>query len=129
MSREKPRVKFMCFLCGESSEKAPELCSVNFHKFGEMTLNSKKNAFTGYFQQGCAHVSCLEKYMAKTGLDPENCVVCGQSIKSSWSWAMKLAVYVYRKPGCASLLSIHNSCFKKIKVNEFALFSSSFGSN
>jgi hypothetical protein len=97
---------------------------VNFHKRGELKLNEKKNAFIGFFQQGCAHVSCLKKYMAKAAGDTENCVVCAQSIKSRLSQAMKLAVYIYSKRGCASLLNIHNSCFAKIKATESALFRS-----
>lgn len=93
---------------------------MNFHKSGELTLKDTKTAFIGFFQQGCAHVSCLEKYIAKASRDTESCVVCAQSTKSRLSQAMKLAVYMYRKRGCASLLNIHNSCFNKIKVKEFA---------
>jgi hypothetical protein len=90
----KPRVKFMCFLCGQASAKGPELCSVNFHKAGELALNDKKNVFIGFFQQGCAHVSCLEKYIANASRDSESCVVCAQSTKSRLSQAMKFAVYI-----------------------------------
>ncbi len=116
----KQKNTFMCFLCGKFSETGPGLCSVNFHHCKALVLNEKKNGYIGWFQQGATHHSCIEQFLGKADREPETCVVCDKEIgRLGRIRCTKLAVYIYRKRGCAGVLNIHNKCFRKIKLKEF----------
>jgi hypothetical protein len=115
---KKERQKYVCFLCGGAFEIGPGFCSVNFHNFGKLETNSKGDGYAAFFQQGAAHLTCLEKQFS--GAESERCSVCSDSINTPAA-AMKLAIYVYRKPGCDRVVSTHEACFRKIKREEFFL--------
>lgn len=119
-SPKKARTTYMCCLCGIFSETGPGLCAVNFHDFKKLRLNELKNGYAGSFQKGYAHLPCLEKYLAFDETEGNKCVACCSLIKTP-STALKLAVYVYRKRGCYSVIPIHEKCFRKIKQKQFPL--------
>lgn len=115
--------KYLCLLCGGTSEVGPEFCSVNLHQFEPLTLNSKKNGFKGFFGQGGVHARCIEPFLQKSVGREGICVVCDKPItKSIFKGASKLAIYIYRKKDCAGVISIHDRCFKKIKCQDFLFF-------
>ena len=115
----KEKNKYMCCFCGEFSELNFNMCSVNIHKYGELTLNEKGNMYLGSTQQGYSHLTCFEKNFITE--HDSNCGHCNKSIKISLL-AIKLAVYVYRKRGIYKLACCHSKCFKKIKHSSFPLF-------
>ncbi len=119
-SSKKARTTYMCCLCGIFSETAPGLCAVNFYDFKKLKLNELKNGYAESFQNGYAHLPCLEKYLAFDETDENTCVTC-RSVITNPSTALKLAVYVYRKRGCYSVLPLHEKCFRKIKEEQFPL--------
>lgn len=117
---KKARTTYMCCLCGIFSETGPGFCAVNLHDFKKLKLNEQKNGYAESFQKGYAHLSCLEKYMTSDETHENTCAACRSAIYDP-STALKLAVYVYRKRGCYSVLSIHEKCFRKIKQEQFPL--------
>ena len=119
-SSKKARTTYMCCLCGVFSETGPGLCAVNLHDFTTLELNEQKNWYGGSFQKGYAHLPCLEPYIPSDETDDNHCTVCRSSIRTS-STALKLAVYVYRKRGCYSVIPMHEKCFRKIKHEQFPL--------
>lgn len=120
MSRKQQNT-FMCFICGGYSEKGPDLCSINFHQYGELELNEKRNGYKGFFQQRAAHASCLDPLLSGSEENPNRCAVCHKTIRSMLRRSTKLAVYRYRKRGCSHVISLHDSCLKGIKAKDFPL--------
>ena len=118
LSSKKARTTYMCFFCGIFSETGPGLCAVNLHDFKTLKLNEKKNGYEESFQKGYAHLPCLEQYLAFDEIDENMCAAC-RSVIQPPSTALKLAVYVYRKRGCYSVMPIHEKCFRKIKHEQF----------
>jgi len=121
MKPQKPKTKFVCCICGKSSETGPDLCSVNLHNFEVLKLNQKKNGYLGAFSKGTVHLSCIQKYLPNGKDEPGKCVVCRHSINGDSTPGLKLAIYVYRKRGCSAALDMHENCFKKIKSKSFPL--------
>lgn len=119
-SSKKGRTTYMCFVCGIFSETGPGLCAINFHDFKKLRLNELKNGYAESFQKGYAHLPCLENNLSSDETDENNCASCHSVIKTP-STALKLAVYVYRKRGCYSVIPLHEKCFRKIKHAEFPL--------
>lgn len=120
-SKARVKNKYVCMICGDASYPGPSICSVNLHDFEDLRLNEKKNGYLGVFQKGAAHYACLESYILKDASKLESCVVCDRAIDGVDCSAMKLAVYVYRKRGCAAVLSIHEKCFQQVKIENFPL--------
>ena len=110
----------MCLVCGIFSETGPGLCAINLHDFKKLKLNELKNGYEESFQKGYAHLPCLEQHITFGETNEHNCAACRSVIKTPTT-AMKLAVYVYRKRGCHSVIPIHETCFRKIKHAEFPL--------
>ena len=119
-SSKKAPTTYMCFFCGVFSETGPGLCAVNLHNFKKLKLNELKNGYEESFQKGYAHLPCLENSIPSADTDESHCAVCRSSIRTP-STALKLAVYVYRKRGCYSVIPIHEKCFRKIKHDQFPL--------
>ncbi|MDT7043608.1 hypothetical protein [Candidatus Nitronereus thalassa] len=117
---KKARTQYMCLLCGIFSETGPGFCAVNLHDFKQLKLNELKNGYAESFQKGYAHLSCLEQFIPSGESDENNCAVC-RSVIHQPSTALKLAVYVYRKRGCYTVIPIHEKCFRKIKQEQFHL--------
>ncbi len=120
ISSKKARTTYMCFFCGKFSETCPGLCAVNLHDFKKLKLNELKNGYDESFQKGYAHLPCLEQYLDFDDIDEHHCGAC-RSVIQNPSTALKLAVYVYRKRGCYSVIPIHEKCFLKIKQEQFPL--------
>ena len=119
-SSKNARTTYMCFLCGTFSETGPGFCAVNFHDFKKLKLNESKNGYAESFQKGYAHLSCLQQYISSGESDENSCAVC-RSVIHQPSTALKLAVYVYRKRGCYTVIPMHEKCFRKNKQEQFPL--------
>ncbi len=116
--KEKPR--FVCFICGEASEKAPGLCSVGFHRYGVLRPNEKNTGYLGSYLDGAAHSACLQQFIPGEGQDEGDCVVCRKKIAFLHKPRSSiLAVYEYRKRGCKATLAMHDKCIKKIACEQF----------
>lgn len=120
MPSSKKKNTYLCFLCGEFSESGPGFCSVNLHHFESLKLNDKKNGFKGAYQQGGAHQQCIEALL--NAGNETTCAVCKKPISNSFlKRASKLAIYVFHKRGCASVIGVHDRCLKSIKSEKFPL--------
>lgn len=114
------RVDYKCFVCGKSVRRAAGFCSVNFHRYNNLIPNKQRNGYLGWFQQGAAHLSCIDPLLGEAKERPETCVVCHKKIRSLMGLGCsQLAVYIYRKPGCAAILGIHDKCLRGVIVKEF----------
>ena len=114
------KVRFMCLICGRSSQAGAGFCSVNLHQYAKLKPNEKRTGYKGWFQQGGAHHSCIRGLLLASDKDPDRCAVCLKRITlSSQRRATKVAIYIYRKRGCAGIVSIHDACFKRIKSEAF----------
>lgn len=117
----KSKTKSVCFLCGQASKVGPELCAVNLHDFVELRPSESQNGYLGFFQKGAAHVGCLTPYLTEADAKEGNCSVCRKSIDPAQRAAFKLAIYIYRKPGCSSVIAMHEDCLRSIKSEKFSL--------
>jgi hypothetical protein len=116
----KQKTTYICFLCGGALQTGPEYCTVNFHPHNDLKLNEKGNGYAGFYQQGVAHLVCIEQYSKKTGLGPMTCVVCEKPINGcNRMKCSKAAIYQYRKRGCLGVLGVHNQCLRQIKIESF----------
>jgi hypothetical protein len=114
------KTKYKCLFCFKSFVPQPGTCTVNFHHFGKLFPHPSKNEYLAGFQQGYAHVSCLQPFLDRGLENADHCAVCEKRIsKSQFSRASTLTIYIYRKRGCAGVINMHDRCIRKVRCREF----------